>query len=69
MLSFMKSCVIQPVTAIVTTIFVPWPSMIKPMRSLLNASDAEKDGLTARWLDAKLDELRFVGITVCGLRS
>ena len=41
--------------------------MIRPMRSLLNASDVEKDGLTARWLDAKLDELRFVGITVRGL--
>ena len=38
------------------------------MRSLPNANDAEKDGLTARWLDAKLDELRFVGITVRGLQ-
>ncbi|MCJ1418811.1 hypothetical protein MMC32_005162 [Xylographa parallela] len=37
--------------------------MIQPMRSLLNADDFEKDTLTERWLDAKLDELRFVGIT------
>ena len=63
-LSFIDSCIIQPLIVTMTIIFVPWPSMIKPMKSLLNADDTEKDGLTARWLDAKLDELRFVGITV-----
>ena len=46
--------------------FAQWPSMHDPVKYLLNASDAqEADKLTERWVEAKLRELNYVGLTVC----
>ena len=37
-----------------------------PILLLLNADDeAQRDELTHRWKDSKLQELNFVGIVVC----
>ena len=38
--------------------------MYEAIRSVLNAPDDDKDNLTRRWRDAKLVELRFIGIEV-----
>jgi len=47
-----------------STIIAPWPSLYEAIRSILNAPDDEKDKLTRRWRDAKLVELRFIGMEV-----
>lgn len=46
-----------------TGLFTPWMATWEPVQELLDAT-ADQDALTEKWHDTKLDELRFVGITV-----
>ena len=48
----------------VSVLLAPWPLMHDPIKSLLNAEEAEADILTAKWRDSKLAELNYIGITV-----
>lgn len=47
-------------------IYAPDSSTYDPIETLLNAEDPEeRDRLTERWRDNRLDELSFVGVVVC----
>lgn len=50
---------------------LPWQkSMVhEPIQQLLNADITLRDEMTRRWVQAKLDELSFVGLTVSRLRN
>ena len=49
----------------IVIVFATWPSMHDPIRSLLNVKEADlADKLTAKWTEAKLGELQYVGLTV-----
>ena len=44
-------------------IFIPWQAVYTPIAALLNAPDKQKNELARTWMQQKLNELTFVGIT------
>jgi hypothetical protein len=58
---FIQAVIIGPLYVI----FIPWEAVFRPMKALLNAPDEDqKNRLAEIWMERKLSELIFVGVTV-----
>lgn len=48
----------------INVVLAPWHSMHDPIQHLLNTGEEEANVLTAKWVQAKLAEYNYIGITV-----